>query len=678
MGAYRSKKFVIGLVWLFLVTGGVAFTSIAHAESVKVAARVSSFSNEEPEPNPLAIIQSRMGSEPWNFPGMGVFFDASAGYLFSGLATSPNSMNNDPSVWDWSLCSSVNSQECASPNGRVLQAHSILGICQNPDELGCIEDVQISIGDVPRQSMSFVGHIGQETYFPESQSLIFPRASSPGRWQASDGSHYVVTARTERVFTGEGGKWGAAFQQTQFRLQIKRVSPLTVLQPSEPSLFDNPNYPGKKQIGITVPEFSSLKFHDQTSFTVKVRLPDVVKGWFQARMENGVIGSTALSNDRTVYEFSGGVTPVIVAGGVVRFSDFAPDFFETTYRGGNIQMTNGGVLGPINPGDGTRSLFEYNQWQPYLGETALTTIDQWNVRYSGWPIFNACFSSLKGVSGFLATNAAAYVGLPPTWDANTGALSYQVASPHYDENGQVNVGTYTLSMPVAAAKCLYESALLPPTVDVTVGAEGTTPDFATTLGLTETNGWLNFSVKGFHYSSPTIKVKLGKASLGGGTNGLLTVKVNKKLTAKSIAKFAGLTVKPTSKVTLVVSKASRTRCAVQGGTLVAKATGRCTVTVTVTPKRGKVQKKTVSVTVTGPPTITRNITASAKAIAEHAKLDVATSSAISLKVAKTSAKNCRVSGAKIKGLQKGSCKVTVTVTTSAGQVSTKTVNLKVT
>ena len=678
MGAHRSRRLLTGLVFLFVGTGVITLSSTVHAVEVSRSAGVVKSSTEEPAPNPLAIIGARMGNEQYNFPGMGVYFDATAEHLFSGLASSPNSITNDPSVQDWSLCASLSSPECSSPNGRVLQAYSILGMCKNPDELGCIEDVQIGIGDGPKQSMSLVGYVGEETYFEESQSLIFPRASSPTRWQASDGSHYVVTARTERVFTGSENQWGGAWQQTQFRLQIKRVSSSATLQPTVPSLFPNPDYPGKMRIGVAVPEFSSLKFQDQTAFTVKVRLPDVVSGWFQARMENGVIGSTSLSGNRTVYDFSGTVTPVIVAGGVVRFSDLASDFFDTTYRGSNLGRTNGMTLGPINPGDGTRSLFEYNQWLPYLGETALTTVSQWNVRSSGWPIPNACFSSLKGVSGFLATNAAAYIGLPPTWDSNTGSLDYKVAAPHYDENGQVNVGTYTLSMPVAAAKCLYESALLPPTVDVTVGTEGAAPDFATTLGLTETNGWLNFSVKGFHYSSPTIKVKLGKASLGGGANGLLSVKVNKKLTARSIAKFAGLEVKATSKVKLVVSKASRSRCAIQGTTLVAKATGRCTVTITVTPKRGKVMKKTVSVTVTGPPTITRSITASAKAIAEHAKLEVASSSTIALQVAKSSTKNCRVSGTKIKGLQKGSCKVTVTVTTSVGQVSTKTVNLKVT
>jgi hypothetical protein len=677
MGKFQ-KKFYFGLAWVLLVSGGAVLTPSVQAMSLGTNDGVVKFSTEELEPNPWEIISSRMGTEPRNFDGMGVYFDASYDYLYSGLETSPFSFltPNDPSVWDWSLCSNLNSAECLSPDGRVLQAHSILGLCQTADELGCIEDLKISIGGSPPTTMSFIGYVGEETYFAESTALFIPRASSPSRWQASDGSQYLVTAKTRHYFYGPGNQWATKDASHSFEMQIKRVSPTAVLEPRVPILIPNTDYPGKMRISTSGMPASSLKFKDQTSFVTKVRLPNVISGWFQARIENGVIGSTVLSGHRTVYEFAGSVAPVIIAGGVVRFSDLAPNFLATLYP--TIRMSNGGGLGPIKPGEGTRSIFEYDQWSTYLGEYALTTIDQWNIRSSGWPITNACFSSIKGVSGFLATNAAAYVGLPPDWDPVAGSLNYQVAAPHYDENGKVNVGTYTLSLPVAAAKCLYGSDILPPSVDVTVGSEGGDPNFAAKLGLSELNGWLNFSVKGFHYSSPTIRTKLGRASLSSSANGLLTVKVNRKITARSIAKFAGLQVKSTSKVKIVVAKSSRSRCAVEGTRLVAKATGQCRVTITVTPKRGKALKRTVSVTVTGPPTITRSISASAKAVAEHAGLSVAASSRVTLKITRSSNKNCRVSRSKIVGLRKGSCRVTVAVFPPTGMITTKRVNLKVT
>ena len=69
---------------------------------------------------------------------------------------------------------------------------------------------------------------------------------------------------------------------------------------------------------------------------------------------------------------------------------------------------------------------------------------------------------------------------------------------------------------------------------------------------------------------------------------------------------------------------------------------------------------------------------SAKSIAALAKLKVLSTSKVSLKVVAASAKYCKVSGTKLKGLKTGTCKVKVTVTPKKGRASSKTVSLKVT
>jgi hypothetical protein len=161
------------------------------------------------------------------------------------------------------------------------------------------------------------------------------------------------------------------------------------------------------------------------------------------------------------------------------------------------------------------------------------------------------------------------------------------------------------------------------------------------------------------------------------TRSLGTVKVKKSLSAKALLATADSIVPSGAKVKIDVNKSSRQRCVVSGTTLRALATGNCTVKVTVTPKKGKAVSRNVTVIVTGTPTVTRRISATAAAIAEHAKIEVETGSKISLKVAKSSAKNCRVSGAKVVGLKTGTCRITVTVTSAAGAITSKTVNLKV-
>jgi hypothetical protein len=88
--------------------------------------------------------------------------------------------------------------------------------------------------------------------------------------------------------------------------------------------------------------------------------------------------------------------------------------------------------------------------------------------------------------------------------------------------------------------------------------------------------------------------------------------------------------------------------------------------------------KTLSLTaITTGSTLPSLKTTTAKSIATYAKLKVASTSKVTLKVAPSSAKFCKVSGGTLKGLIAGSCKVTVTVTPKKGRASFKTVTLKI-
>lgn len=87
--------------------------------------------------------------------------------------------------------------------------------------------------------------------------------------------------------------------------------------------------------------------------------------------------------------------------------------------------------------------------------------------------------------------------------------------------------------------------------------------------------------------------------------------------------------------------------------------------------------KTVSVSQSSAPALSSRKSASAASIAAFAKLKVASTSKVSLRVVSNSSKFCRVSGASLKGLKAGSCKVTVTVKPKKGKVVSKTVTLKV-
>jgi hypothetical protein len=104
-------------------------------------------------------------------------------------------------------------------------------------------------------------------------------------------------------------------------------------------------------------------------------------------------------------------------------------------------------------------------------------------------------------------------------------------------------------------------------------------------------------------------------------------------------------------------------------------TGVPTVAPVNTPVGAAIPFNTTSET---RPKVTTSRTASAKSIATFAKLKVPSSSKVSLKVVSSSSKFCKVSGATLRGLKVGSCRVTVTVTPQKGRATSKTVTLKVT
>ena len=104
-------------------------------------------------------------------------------------------------------------------------------------------------------------------------------------------------------------------------------------------------------------------------------------------------------------------------------------------------------------------------------------------------------------------------------------------------------------------------------------------------------------------------------------------------------------------------------------------TTTATTGVTNTTYAPVITTTTPSVTM---PKLTTSKSATAKSIAAYAKITIASTSKVSLKVVSIYAKYCKVSGTTLKGLKTGSCKVTVTVTPKKGKATSKTVTLKVT
>jgi len=119
-------------------------------------------------------------------------------------------------------------------------------------------------------------------------------------------------------------------------------------------------------------------------------------------------------------------------------------------------------------------------------------------------------SSTSAFSGVISTNATVFVQGPPKLESG-GNLDFQVASTHLKQNGDLNIGSYHLSLDQKVANCIWGSASLGASASISVISQDGVRQVATTsIGASE--GQLNFSASGFHYSTNKISVNLGQQS----------------------------------------------------------------------------------------------------------------------------------------------------------------------
>jgi hypothetical protein len=119
-------------------------------------------------------------------------------------------------------------------------------------------------------------------------------------------------------------------------------------------------------------------------------------------------------------------------------------------------------------------------------------------------------SAAPSFSGVISTNATVFVQGPPKLDSG-GNLDFKVAATALKENGEVNLGTYNLSIADDVARCIWGSSSLGVGASISVITQEGIKQIATTSSG-KSEGQLNFAASGFHYSTNKISVNLGQQS----------------------------------------------------------------------------------------------------------------------------------------------------------------------
>lgn len=307
------------------------------------------------------------------------------------------------------------------------------------------------------------------------------------------GASYVVKSiiSGNDVFEGK-------FSINQFNLS---VIPVKILR-YDPSVI------GSREIFSV----ENYRFPKNLEFQITIRLGELysqLNGWFFGRVDDAEINLNSKSQTLVV-RGAPSVTPVQTGYMPYPVPERFKDYFLSTPN-----SLNGILASYVFSPTSSDAVNNWLKYKDYLNPDASYESEVWQIdaapkSYSDADQqFEVCAANKVGVTGLLTTNATAYVPKPPTWNAKESSLSYQVAGPGLLSDGRKNLGKYLLALRTDVASCLWRSDLknAKATVEVTNGDGSSGAQLATTT-MSQKNGWLYFSASGFHFSAPTIKVKL--------------------------------------------------------------------------------------------------------------------------------------------------------------------------
>jgi hypothetical protein len=426
----------------------------------------------------------------------------------------PDGSIKPENYWDWTKCDKWSDSNCPIKNGYMLDGKVFLGQCIDAVELGCVESFKVAGSIGSEKKLTYVGKsFAQAIDTPQDLGLGIPRSSSPPVYKDDDGNLFVIRAVLTVTLSGP--------TNSQMKIDVDvtpviRIIDSTLAAPRAIQFKDFRTGLGVvsaivgSQKCISVDEgicYRAITPSTENNYSVSVRVPRAVSGWLRGRVADANFDVQLKNENSQLITLTGNPVTMPIAGGWVRNSELPIRFVESVWPSGNYDPNpNASLLFLGDASQGDQALREYSAWVPFLKDNAVSTVKIWSFGTNMASSDQSCLKVTGEISGFVASNASLYSSRPPIWDAGSSTLTYKVAAPHFDENGKVNSGTYTLAMPLKSIKCLYGQNNLPPSATVSI-VYGTEVKTVSTISLKSENGWIYFSASGFHYSDPTIVVK---------------------------------------------------------------------------------------------------------------------------------------------------------------------------
>ena len=408
------------------------------------------------------------------------------------------------------------------PNSQDLAYEAALPPCISPSQEMCIEGFSISTsGDTSwMESRPEVGMKTQEiaysmnnadgsmtpkryeTFGAKSESLFagnVPYVWNSDKYSHLGGNKYMVTVliNSSAIDKSHLTNIGSSYSFSAFIIPVG---------PNQ-GAFGRASAQDSNGTWLT-----SYDFPKGQKYRLTLRLKPVIsklETWFQARLHEPIVEIETTSGKLTVTG-----EPVVVSTAVanLKYEEMTSKMKSNFGSWGDqiIARQNQSNIGwDHTEQDGMSGVVDrFLLYEPFFTQTAEGDSTLWRLAttgYSGNGPRNCMKSGI--VNGVMSTNATVYEPTPPIWSNSTSSLDFKIASTHTNSMGQENVGDYYLMLRPEFAKCIWgsDSAGAVATISV-VNSDGTNQVATTIMG--KVDGWIRFEAAGFHFSAPTIKVKL--------------------------------------------------------------------------------------------------------------------------------------------------------------------------
>lgn len=438
----------------------------------------------------------------------------------------------DPGLNTSIPCEGISDPDCRD---KVPSAASYLLPCTAENSIGCIVEVYARSKTGEKVSAKFVRAVGASSSYDFNQSLLnrLPAGSGvgglwqfPGVLHAGNSDIYSVSSRIS------GWAYPSTLPNSSFTFDSAQFQISAVTSSSGPwqEVSVNPNdagsFGGYSSEYCVMTErnncFQRARMPKDYRFGIRVRIPNALSGWFHGRVTNPefeVSKSDSSFPGSIEYQVEALPVSVPVINKLVPYASWPSEFRE--FVTGQWPMSNGGAV--LLPGNfGQLSIELTKRYLPMIEDKSSATQDFWIIKtLNSWgngkynevvdqKMLDCSADTLK-VSGLVTTNALVYSQGPPYFNKATESLDYTVLSPHFDETGSENVGTYDLLIDSQVARCVYGFSAAPIKAEIAIIGENGVAKVATTV-LGERGPWLYLSANGFTFSQPIVRVKLSQAA----------------------------------------------------------------------------------------------------------------------------------------------------------------------